>query len=80
MAGLNCPQCGFDKTCVVDSRKVADGIRRRRECEQCGYRWTTYECGSDLMHRLMNRAYKTGLKKARERIEKIENHNVGLPI
>ena len=42
---MKCPYCGFAQDRVVDSResKEADSIRRRRECEQCLKRFTTYE-------------------------------------
>ncbi len=42
---MKCPFCGFAQDKVVDSResKDADSIRRRRECEKCGKRFTTYE-------------------------------------
>ncbi|MGT2800202.1 transcriptional repressor NrdR [Streptococcus sp. zg-86] len=42
---MRCPKCTSIKSSVVDSRQAEDGntIRRRRECEQCGYRFTTYE-------------------------------------
>lgn len=39
-----CPECGSPKTRVTDSRACSDGaIRRRRECEVCNCRFTTYE-------------------------------------
>ncbi|MBI4339488.1 MAG: transcriptional repressor NrdR [Chloroflexi bacterium] len=38
-----CPHCGHNDSRVIDSRDAADGIRRRRECLQCGQRFTTYE-------------------------------------
>lgn len=38
-----CPKCNSDKTSVTDSRSDAGAIRRRRECQECGYRFTTYE-------------------------------------
>lgn len=40
-----CPYCGADDTRVVDSRPAEGGstIRRRRECESCENRFTTYE-------------------------------------
>ena len=40
-----CPKCGCADDKVVDSRSCREGaaIRRRRECESCGYRFTTYE-------------------------------------
>ena len=42
---MKCPYCGFLQDRVVDSResKEADSIRRRRECEKCNRRFTTYE-------------------------------------
>lgn len=42
---MKCPYCGFAQDRVVDSResKEADSIRRRRECERCNKRFTTYE-------------------------------------
>ena len=42
---MRCPYCGFAQDRVVDSResKEADSIRRRRECEGCNKRFTTYE-------------------------------------
>ena len=42
---MRCPYCGFAQDRVVDSResKEADAIRRRRECEGCNKRFTTYE-------------------------------------
>jgi transcriptional repressor NrdR len=41
---MNCPFCGAS-TRVVDSRPSEDGtvVRRRRQCDQCGQRFTTYE-------------------------------------
>ena len=40
-----CPRCNESSTRVIDSRDLEGGgtIRRRRECEQCSYRFTTYE-------------------------------------
>jgi transcriptional repressor NrdR len=42
---MRCPSCGADDTRVVDSRPADAGaaIRRRRHCETCGNRFTTYE-------------------------------------
>jgi transcriptional repressor NrdR len=42
---MKCPYCGFLQDKVIDSResKEADSIRRRRECEGCNKRFTTYE-------------------------------------
>jgi len=42
---MRCPRCEADGTRVIDSRDLEAGstIRRRRECEACTYRFTTYE-------------------------------------
>src|SRR5437868_13453123 len=42
---MRCPNCQFDETKVLDSRPVDEGsaIRRRRACEKCEFRFSTYE-------------------------------------
>lgn len=40
---MRCPYCGFADTKVTDSRDAEEGIRRRRECLNCGQRFTTVE-------------------------------------
>jgi len=42
---LRCPFCGYEDSQVKDSRPTEDGtsIRRRRQCEGCGARFTTFE-------------------------------------
>ncbi|MCD6340003.1 MAG: transcriptional repressor NrdR [Verrucomicrobia bacterium] len=42
---MRCPKCGCLEDKVIDSRASKEGttIRRRRECLQCGHRFTTYE-------------------------------------
>lgn len=42
---MQCPKCHHQNSRVIDSRQADDGraIRRRRECENCGQRFTTFE-------------------------------------
>lgn len=42
---MRCPRCSCNKSSVIDSRQADDGqaIRRRRECDQCQTRFTTFE-------------------------------------
>lgn len=40
---MKCPFCGSRNARVIDTREVSDGIRRRRECQHCFNRFTTYE-------------------------------------
>ena len=52
---MHCPFCHADDTRVIDTRLVADGeqIRRRRECQSCNERFTTYESAELLMPRVI---------------------------
>jgi transcriptional repressor NrdR len=47
---MRCPKCNYNKSSVVDSRQAEDGntIRRRRECENCHTRFTTFERVEEL--------------------------------
>ncbi len=47
---MKCPFCGSDTDKVVDSRAAKNGesIRRRRECQSCNQRFTTYEYIEDI--------------------------------
>ena len=42
---MRCPNCQYEETKVLDSRPIEDGtaIRRRRQCEKCEFRFSTYE-------------------------------------
>ena len=40
---MRCPYCGYEDSRVIDSRDAGEGIRRRRQCLECGSRFTTYE-------------------------------------
>lgn len=47
---MKCPYCSFGESKVIDSRHADEGnsIRRRRECEKCKKRFTTYEKIEDI--------------------------------
>ena len=76
---MHCPFCSQDDTKVIDSRLVADGdaVRRRRECQVCGERFTTFETAELVMPRVIKRdgsrepfdeeKLKFGLAKALEK-------------
>ncbi len=40
---MQCPYCGYVDSRVVDTRATGESIRRRRECQSCRKRFTTYE-------------------------------------
>ncbi|MCL4144654.1 UNVERIFIED_CONTAM: hypothetical protein GTU68_040609, partial [Idotea baltica] len=76
---VKCPRCDSSKTRVVDSREGADGrsVRRRRECEACSFRCTTFERIDDSIPMLVKKGgqresfdrYKvlSGMKRACEK-------------
>ena len=76
---MKCPRCDSPKVRVVDSREGGDGrsVRRRRECESCFFRFTTFERIEDSLPMVIKKGgqresfdrYKilSGLKKACEK-------------
>ena len=54
---MHCPFCGADDTKVIDSRLVAEGdaVRRRRQCQVCEERFTTFETAELVMPRVVKR-------------------------
>ena len=52
---MHCPFCSHTDTKVIDSRLIAEGsqTRRRRECPNCGERFTTFESAELLMPKII---------------------------
>ncbi len=52
---MHCPFCNHEDTKVIDSRLAGEGaqVRRRRECEKCGERFTTFEGAELVMPRIV---------------------------
>ena len=52
---MKCPFCSYEESKVIDSRLVTDSsqIRRRRECNKCNERWTTFELAELLMPKIV---------------------------
>ncbi|MCF0144004.1 MAG: transcriptional repressor NrdR [Firmicutes bacterium] len=63
---MRCPYCENEDSKVIDSRHTEDGkaIRRRRECEQCGRRFTTYEKVEEMILMVIK---KDGTRQAFDR-------------
>jgi transcriptional regulator NrdR len=63
---MKCPFCGFLEDKVVDSResKEGDSIRRRRECLECGRRFTSYERIDEIPYMVVK---KDGRREAFDR-------------
>jgi transcriptional repressor NrdR len=40
---MRCPRCGHESSSVIDSRGDGEAIRRRRQCDRCKFRFTTFE-------------------------------------
>ncbi len=72
---LRCPDCGGADLKVTDSRENVDSVRRRRECNECGRRFTTYErleqftcprCESTESRIVVIEQLKSGVRRRRE--------------
>src|SRR5687768_13761870 len=63
---MKCPYCAIQENKVLDSRLAKEGevIRRRRECEGCGRRFTTYERVEEILPLLIK---KDGRREAFDR-------------
>ena len=86
---MHCPFCDHSETRVIDSRLLGDGdqIRRRRECQSCKARFTTYETAELSLPRIVksdgrretfsDEKLRTGILKALEKrpvpMERIES-------
>jgi len=85
---MRCPFCSVEDTKVIDSRLVAEGdqVRRRRECQSCSERFTTYETAELLLPKVvkqndvrepfdenkMRAGFLRALEKRPVEVEKIE--------
>ena len=67
---MYCMQCGSTDTKVVDSRIAEDGktVRRRRECENCQYRFTTFE-KLEVIDLIVNKTWNRKQKYNRSKLE-----------
>lgn len=54
---MRCPFCNHEETKVMDSRLAGEGwqVRRRRECQSCGERYTTFETAELVMPHVIKR-------------------------
>lgn len=52
-----CAACGGQRVRVIDSRHTREHIRRRRHCELCGHRWSTYEIPAERYAQLLEDAH-----------------------
>lgn len=77
--GLPCPKCHHEESCVVDTRCVAHqpAIRRRRQCDKCGHRWSTYEQTAAPLHEIRERAETLAklMKTARLSLGEVTDHH-----
>ena len=58
---MHCPYCSYSDTKVIDPRLISEGLqtRRRRECTECGERFTTFESAELLMPKVIKQKNNT---------------------
>jgi transcriptional repressor NrdR len=66
---MRCPKCSCERTSVIDSRSEAASIRRRRECQSCQFRFSTYE----RLERLLPLVVKKDLRREPFGRDKLRN-------
>src|SRR5215510_5929403 len=74
---MRCPFCGHLEDKVIDSRAAATGdvIRRRRECEACARRFTTYERVEDVLPTVVK---KDGRREPFDRMKIVKSMRIAL--
>jgi len=79
---VQCPYCGDDGNRVIDSRLARDGseIRRRRECDECGRRFTTRERVEEILPRVIKRDERREEFDRRKLLHGIEHACVKRPV
>ncbi len=65
---MKCPFCGFAQDRVVDSREIEESaaVRRRRECDRCARRFTTYERIDEIAYMVVK---KDGRRERFDRVK-----------
>ncbi len=79
---MRCPSCGDEENRVIDTRLARDGeeIRRRRECEECGHRFTTRERVELQLPKIIKRDERREDYMREKLVTGIENACVKRPI
>lgn len=79
---MQCPFCGDDGNRVIDSRLARDGseIRRRRECDECGRRFTTRERLEEMLPRVIKADQRREEYDRRKLLRGIEHACVKRPV
>jgi transcriptional repressor NrdR len=79
---VQCPYCADDGNRVIDSRLARDGseIRRRRECDECGRRFTTRERVEEILPRVIKRDARREEYDRRKLLHGIEHACVKRPV
>jgi transcriptional repressor NrdR len=76
---MHCPFCSFEETKVIDSRLAGEGeqVRRRRECLQCGERFTTFESAELVMPRVVKATRHATVRRIERARDAEASRNVG---
>ena len=79
---MKCPFCGFESTSVINSRPDREGntIRRRRECDQCHQRFTTYETREEITPFVVKKDGRTQLFDRNKLIRSIQSASNKRPV
>lgn len=62
---MNCPECGSNQVCVINSRSKEDFVFRRRRCLDCNARFNTFEIHEARFNSLRRYEKNTGCNEAK---------------
>jgi len=77
---MKCPECGFNDSKVIDSRPADNKVRRRRECLECGGRFTTYEIIEDIPIMVVKKDHSIEPFDSQKLIERVLRATVKRPV
>ena len=73
MNGACCPECGSCENGVVDSRNYQSGLKRRRKCYHCLFRWSTLEIPEKMVAYSIVQNLDKAIKHAKAMLRDLEN-------
>ena len=73
MNGACCPECGSYENGVVDSRNYQSGLKRRRKCYHCSFKWSTLEIPEKMVAYNVVQNLDKVIKHAKAILRDLEN-------
>ena len=73
ITGVACPKCNSTESQCLERRPSGATAKRRRECQQCGTRFTTYELTSEVLDSFKHR-HADSLRTTLSKLDAVRRH------